>query len=85
MGYTTIVKHHVNRGDHVPITQPFPRVPLACRDVIADMVKSMEQQGVICPSTSLWGNPVVAVPKKDGTERFGVDYCHLNAIMKKDV
>ena len=51
----------------------------------ASMVKSMEQQGVIRPSTSPWGSPVVLVPTKDGTKRFCVDYHHLNAVAKKDV
>ena len=85
LGYTTIVEHHVDNGDHAPIKQPFQQVPFVHRDVIAGMVKSMEQQGVIRPSTSLWGSPVVLVPKKDGTKRFCVDYRRLNAITKIDV
>ena len=59
------------------------------RYVIAGMVKSMEQQGMIRLSTSPWGSPVVLVlkkdAKKDGTKRFCIDYCRLNAITKKDV
>ena len=54
------------------------------RDVIAGMVKSMEQQRVIRPSTSSWGSPVVLV-SKDGTKRFSIDNHHLSAITKKDV
>ena len=85
LGYTTVVEHHVDTGDHAPIKQPFRRVPFVHRDVIAGMVKSMEQQGVIRPSTSPWGSPVVLIPKKGGTKRFCVDYRRLNAITKKDV
>ena len=84
-GYTTVVEHHVDTGDHAPIKQPFRRVPFVHRDVIAGIVKSMEQQGVIRPCTSPWRSPVVLVPKKDGTKRFCVDYRRLNAITKKDV
>ena len=75
----------MDTGNHAPIKQPFRRVPFAHRDVIAGMVKSMEQQGVIRPSTSPWGSPVVLVPNKDGTKKFCVDYRRLNAIAKKDV
>ena len=50
--YTTIVDHHVDTGDHAPIKQPFRRVPFVRWDVVAGMVKSMEQQSVIHPSTS---------------------------------
>ena len=85
LGYITIVEHHVDTRDHAPIKQPFWRVPFVHRDVIAGMVKSMEQQVVIRSSTSPWGSPVVLVPKKDGTKRFCVDYRRLNAITKKDV
>ena len=49
LGYTTVVEHHVDTGDHAPIKQPFRRFPFVHRDVIAGMVKSMEQQGVIRP------------------------------------
>ena len=85
LGYTTIVEHHVDTGDHAPIKQPLQRVPFVHRDVIAGMVKSMEQQDVSHPSTNPWGTPGDLVPKKDGTKRFRVDYRCLNAITKKDV
>ena len=85
LGCTTIVEHHVDTGDHTSIKQPFRRVPFVHRDIIAGMVKSMEKQGVIRPSTSPWGSPVVLVPKKDGTKQFCVDYRQLNAITMKDV
>ena len=49
LGYTTVVEHHVDTGDHAPIKQPFRRFPFVHSDVIAGMVKSMEQLGVIRP------------------------------------
>ena len=40
--------------------------------------------GAIRPSQSLWCNAIVLVWKKDGTQRFCIDFRCLNARMKKD-
>ena len=39
---------------------------------------------VICPSQSLWCNAVILVRRKDGSLCFCMDFCRLNACMKKD-
>ncbi len=39
---------------------------------------------VIEPSSSEWNNPIVPVPKKDGTLRFCLDFRKLNAVSKFD-
>ena len=36
------------------------------------------------PSQSAWCNAIVLVRKKDGGLCFCIDYCHLNALLKKD-
>ena len=84
LGYTTIVEHHVDTGDHAPIKQPFWRGPFVHRDVIAGMVKSMEQQGVIRPSTSPWEGQLSEFQRRM-EPRDHIHYCCLNAIAKKDV
>ena len=38
----------------------------------------------IRPSQSAWCNIVVLVWKKDGSLHFCIDFCHLNAGIKKD-
>jgi hypothetical protein len=85
LGYTEVVQHHVNTGDHTPVKQQFRRIPSVHHDIIEKMVQDMTEQGVIRPSISPWASPVVLVPKKDGTKRFCVDYRRLNGITKKDV
>ena len=44
----------------------------------------MLESGVIRPSQSVWCNAVVLVHKKDGSLHFCIDFCCLNAHMKKD-
>ena len=44
----------------------------------------MLESGTIRPSQNVWCNVVVLVRKKDGDLHFCIDFCHLNAHMKKD-
>ena len=40
--------------------------------MIGQMVREMQDRGIVQPSVSPWASPVVLVPKKDGTVRFCV-------------
>ena len=44
----------------------------------------MLESGAIWLSQSAWCNVVVLVRKKDGSLQFCIDFCCLNAHMKKD-
>jgi hypothetical protein len=48
-------------------------------------IKELLEKGFIHPSSSLWGAPVIFVPKKDGTQRLCVDYCALNEVTIKNM
>jgi hypothetical protein len=47
-------------------------------------VQGLLDQGVIRPSSSPCGSPIVRVPKKDGTWRMCVNYWALNKITVKN-
>ena len=85
LGTTDLVTHVIDTGNCSPIKQPPRRIPFALRAKVDQLVKDMLGQGVITPSKSPWGSPVVLVAKKDGSTRFCVDYRRLNAATKTDV
>ena len=85
LGSTDLVKHTINTGDHPPIRQHFRRTPFALRAKVDELVQEMLEQGIIQPSQSPWGSPIVLVRKNDGTTRFCVDYRRLNSVTKLDV
>jgi hypothetical protein len=45
---------------------------------LKEHIKELVEKGFICPSSSLWGAPMIFVLKKDGTLRLCVDYRVLN-------
>ena len=71
-------------GDSPPQRVPARRMPLAVRREVATQLRNIQKTGVVRPSASAWSSPVVMVKKKDGTQRFCVDYRALNAVTKAD-
>jgi hypothetical protein len=51
---------------------------------LKEHIRELLEKGFICPSSSLWGAPVIFVPKKDGTQRLCVDYRALNEVTVKN-
>ncbi|XP_071486350.1 uncharacterized protein [Diadema antillarum] len=61
------------------VSKPYP-MPQAVRETIRKEVDDMLKMGVIEKSVSEYASPIVLVRKKDGTNRFCVDYRKINAI-----
>ncbi len=84
MGRTSLTSHKIDTGGQRPIKQQPRRLPYSKLETAQNAIKEMHEQGVIEPSISQWCAPIVLVKKKDGTQRFCVDYRKLNEITKKD-
>jgi hypothetical protein len=71
-----------------PRTAPIYKTPfrMTTLDVaeLKEHIRELLEKGFIHPSSSTWGAPVIFVPKKDGTQRFCVDYRALNKVTVKN-
>ncbi|MGI9458857.1 MAG: reverse transcriptase family protein, partial [Pirellulales bacterium] len=79
------VKHPINTGQAPPIKQRAYRIPICERAKLKTHIDGMLQNKIIRPSTSPWASPVVLVKKKNGLDRFCVDYRKVNRVTKRDV
>ena len=70
--------------DDTPFKEQFRWIPPPLLEEVWNHLQAMLESGAIRPSQSAWCNAVVLVQKKDGILLFCIDFCHLNAHMKKD-
>ena len=73
-GRTQLVEQTLTPRSASPIRLRPYRVPQAYCAWMREELLKMEQEGIIEPSVSKWGAPVVLVKKKGNTTRFCVDY-----------
>ncbi|GFV89409.1 retrovirus-related Pol polyprotein from transposon 412 [Trichonephila clavipes] len=84
IGHTTVTQHRIDTADHPPIKQHPRRLPFVKQEEVGTLLREMQENDIIEPSSSPWASPIVLVRKKDGSTRFCVDYRKLNDVTKKD-
>jgi len=84
IGFTDLVSHSIDTGDHPPIRETLRQHPRAYMEELDSHVDRMLQQGIVEPCASPWAANVVLVKKRDGTLRCAIDYRQLNKITRGD-
>ena len=72
--------HDIVLQDEEPISLPLRRIPQSYMEEIKRQIEQMEEDGIISRAnpTSLWGFPMVIVPKRNGELRICIDFRLLN-------
>ena len=79
-GLTNLGSHSINLTSDKPLrVKPYP-LPFVSKDTILEEVRNMVKAGVIEPSSSPYCSPIVIVKKKDGTNRFCIDFRAVNKL-----
>ena len=84
LGCTHSTKPVIKVTDNAPLKEQFRWIPLLLVEEVCTHLWEMLDSCIICPSQSVWCNVVVLFQKKDGGIHFCIDFCYLNAHMKKD-
>ncbi|MGH0158036.1 UNVERIFIED_CONTAM: hypothetical protein FKN15_035547 [Acipenser sinensis] len=83
-GRTNLVEYASISPQGVTVQERPYQIPESRRSGFSKEVWTLLELGVIKPSRSEWRSPIVIVAKKDGTNRFCVDFREVNAIAKFD-
>ena len=78
------IRHDIDTGDAAPVN--INAYPLSYEKMQeqARQVEELVEKGLIRPSASPWGFPVIFVKKSDGKWRMCIDYRALNGLTKKN-
>ena len=72
----------------MPRTEPTSKTPyrMTTQELVElkFQLEGLLEKGLIHPSVSLWGVPVIFVKKKDGSLRLCIDYRQLNKVTIKN-
>ena len=78
LGLANNFQHEIKLRSPEPVFRKQFRIPESHRDHLEKQVKEWLKIGIIEPSNSRFNSPIFVVPKKDGTNRFVLDYRALN-------
>ena len=78
------VTHVINTGDAKPVSRPPFKMSPAELDELQKQIKELLSLGLIRPSASPWGAPVLFVRKKTGEMRMCVDYRAVNKLTTRN-
>ena len=78
------IKHEIDTGDAKPINLPYYPLSQEHRVEQEKQIKTLLEKGLIRPSSSAWGFPVLFVAKPEGKWRMCIDYRMLNNVTRKD-
>ena len=85
LGQISATEHHINlKPGTIPILQQPYRAGPEKREHIREQIEYQLAAGVIEPAQSEWASPVLLAPKKDGQQRFCIDFRRLNAATVPD-
>lgn len=85
ISHTTDAIHYIDTGNARQIESALYRVSAFERQIIADKVDEIFEDGIIKESYSLWGLPVVLIRKADLKDnRFYVNFRRLHAVTKRE-
>ena len=74
------VDHEIDTEGAKPVNRPTYELSVSQLEEQEKQVKYLLERGLIRPSTSSWGAPVIFVRKKDSNWRMCIDYRALNAL-----
>ncbi|XP_065939358.1 uncharacterized protein [Magallana gigas] len=76
-GITSVLEHEIRTTSAKPIHVKNRQIPYSMEETVNKEVSDMLKMNII-ESSDLYCSPVVIVPKKDGTNRFCIDFRLLN-------